>query len=253
MGDHERDEIERLDPEPDAPFKLETGLEIRVVPMRTRQVFRFLRILTHGAGGAVLAGGLDFNDKPEEFAQKLLAIATLAIPDAEQETMEFLASMCEPAGLRKPRAGEKLGDEADRANQELWDRLNTDLFNPDPLDAIDIIERIILNEATDLQALGKRLGRMMDVFRKTGQFGMKPKEEDEKPVESLPSPQVLSEQTPASSAPSPESSTPSAPSTDGPTSTSSISPSAAFVPSEPPSLPVGSPEPVSAAASPSGG
>lgn len=228
-------EIDRLDPVPGEPIKLSTGLEVEITPMKTRQVFRLMRILTHGAGGAVLAGALDFNkDEPGQFIQKLLAIALMAIPDAESETIEFLASMCEPAGLVKPaNAKQELTDEQKEANQALWDRLNTDLFNPDPLDTVDLIERIIQTEGADLQALGKRLGRMMAAFTKTGQT-LAPTEEAP-----LPSPQTLSD---SSSVPSPLSSTPSAPSTAGPTSTSSTSPSVASVPLAPPSVPVGVPE-----------
>lgn len=233
------DELARLDPVPGEPIKLSTGFQVVTVPMRTRQVFRLMRILTHGAGGAVLAGAVDFNAGTEEFTQKLLAIALLAIPDAESETIEFLASMCEPSALVKPVSPkEELSDKVKESNQKLWDTLNQDLFNPDPLDTIDIIERIITVEGADLQALGKRLGRMMEALQKTGQFRKAATGE-----EPLPSPQTLSAQSSAaSSAPSPPSSTPSAPSTDGVTSTSSDSPSADSVPLAPPSVLAGQPE-----------
>jgi hypothetical protein len=226
-------EIDRLDPLPGEPITLTTGLSVVTVPMRTRQVFRLMRILTHGAGAAMLAGAMDFNADPAQFVSRLLSMALLAIPDAESETIEFIASMCEPTDLKKPVGTQELSDEAKASNQKLWDRLNTDLFNPDPLDTIDLIERIIQTEGADLQALGKRLGRMMETFSRTGQK-LTPTEESP-----LPSPQVLAEN---SSAPSPQSSTPSAPSTDGQTSTSSVSPSADSAPLAPPSVLVGQPE-----------
>jgi len=235
----EDDETARLDPPPSEPLKLSSGLLIRTVPMRTRQVFRLMRVLTHGAGGALVAGALDFNAKPEEFIGKLAAIAMMAIPDAEDETIQFLASMCEPAAITKPVPGGELSEKQREANDALFKEMNRELFNPDPIDTVDIIERIIRTEGADLQALGKRLSRMAQVFLKTGQ--------DKEKVEEvpLPGPQELSEQAPPEpslSAPSPPSSTPSAPSTDGPTSTSLISPSADSVPLAPPSVPVGVPE-----------
>jgi hypothetical protein len=233
-------DTDRLDPVPDEPIKLTTGLSVRIVPMQTRQVFRLLRILTHGAGGALLGNALDVNTSAEEFGGKLLTIAMLAIPDAESETIEFLASMCEPADVVKPASvRDELSEKVKESNQALWDQMNTDLFNPEPMTTLDILERVIKNEASDLQALGKRIGRLLETFQKTGQ------DKDTKP-EGLPSPQDLSMRTPPSSVPSPPSSTPSAPSTAGPTSTSSPSPSDDSVPLEPPSVIAGQPSPASA-------
>lgn len=234
------DETARLDPQPGAVLKLSSGQEIRTVPMRTRQVFRLMRIITHGAGGAVLAGALDFNAKPEEFIGKLSAMVLMAIPDAEDETIQFLASMCEPVGITKPAtSAAELSDKQREANDELFKQMNRELFNPDPLDTLDIIERIIETEGADLQALGRRLSRMLQMFLKTGQ--------DKEIVAETPlaSPQELSEAAPIAppepslSAPSPPSSTPSVPSTAGATSTSSVSLSAASVPLAPPSVSVG--------------
>lgn len=231
-------ETDRIDPVPEGPIDLSSGFKVRLVPLQTRQLFRLLRILTHGAGAALLSSALDFGSDPEEFAGKLMAIAMMAIPDAETETIEFLASMCEPAELVKPaKRTAELPEKVLESNQALWDTMNTELFNPDPMDTLDIIERIIQAEAKDLQALGKKVGRLLKVAQATGQ--LKAKAAEEVP---LPSPQILSE----SAAPSPAPLTPSAPSTAGPTTTSSTSPSADSVPLAPPSVTVGQPEPASA-------
>lgn len=249
-------ETDRLDPVPEGPIRLKTGLELNLVPLKTRQLFRLLRILTHGAGAAVLTNTLDFGADPEEFAGRLAAVVMLAIPDAETETIEFVASMVEPVALvKKPE--DKLSKKESDANQKLWDRVNTDLFNPDPFDLIDIVIRIVQAEADDLQALGKKIAQVLELFRKTGELD---KTDD---PETLVPPQVLAQAavpvqdaaempdeppsvTP-SSAPSPMPSTPSAPSTDGLTTPSSTSPSGDSARSEPPSVPAGTPATASAA------
>jgi hypothetical protein len=43
-------ELDRLDPQP-VLCKMSTGFELEIVRMRTRQFFRLLRVLTHGASG----------------------------------------------------------------------------------------------------------------------------------------------------------------------------------------------------------
>jgi hypothetical protein len=204
-------ELDRIDPQP-VECKLSTGFTVEVVRMRTRQFFRLLRVLTHGAGPALTQSGLDFSAPGEEFGAKLLMLVVMSIPDAEQEAIAFLASMCRPAGIVEKPAG-KLTKQENESNQALWDRYNTELHNPDMGDTLDLIEVIVQVEAPELQALGKKLQRTLDLFRKTGQ--------DKEPPEAEASPQELS-----SPGRSRRRSTASATSTDGPTSTSSTSPSA---------------------------
>ena len=59
-------DLDRIDPE-GAVISLLDGTKVRVVRLRTRQFFRFLRILTHG-GGEALVRAIDFNAPAEEFA-----------------------------------------------------------------------------------------------------------------------------------------------------------------------------------------
>jgi hypothetical protein len=204
-------ELDRIDPQP-VECKLSTDFTVSVRRMRTRQFFRLLRILTHGAGPALTQAQLNFAGDPDEFGQKLLMLVVMSIPDAEQETISFLASMCEPAGLVDKQASQLTKQEAE-ANQVLWDRYGEELHNPELEDTFDLIEVIVRQEAPELQALGKRLGKTLETFRKTGQ--------DKAPAEPEPGPRDLS-----SPAPSRRRSTRSATSTDGATSTSSTSPSA---------------------------
>ena len=207
----EESELDRLDPEP-ATVTLTSGFVLEIVRLRTRQFFRLLRVLTHGAGPAMMRAGLDFKDNPGEFASKLVVLVVMSIPDAESEAVAFLQSMCKPAGLvDKPES--QLSKPQAAENKALWDKFNEALFNPPLEDTIDLIEAVVRQEAPELQALGKRLEGMLKLFQKTGQ--------DKEPPEPEPSPEEM-----ALSDHSLSSSTSSATSTGGGMSTSSNSPSA---------------------------
>jgi len=204
-------ELDRLDPQPET-CKLSTGLEVDIVRMRTRQFFRLLRVLTHGAGPALTQAQLNFSGDAADFAQKLLTLVVISIPDAENEAVQFLASMCRPSGVVDKPSSQLTKQEA-AENTALWDRFNEDLHNPELEDTIDLIEIIVRQEAPELQALGKKLQRVFKLFQATGQD--REPAEPEKPVQELSSPGRSRRR-----------STSSATSTDGPTSTSSTSTSA---------------------------
>lgn len=198
-------ELDRIDPQAET-CKLSTGFEVDIVRMRTRQFFRLLRVLTHGAGPALTQSGLDFAAGGEEFGQKLLMLVVMSIPDAEQEAIGFLASMCRPSGIVDKPASQ-LTKQENEGNQALWTRFNEELHNPDLDDTLDLIEVIIRREAPELQALGKKLQRTFKIFQATGQDKAAPEPEK--------SPQEIN-----SPGRSRRRSTSSATSTDGPTSTS---------------------------------
>lgn len=209
--DADANEVDRLDPDPEI-LTLKCGIEVRLLPLRTRQLFKLMRIITHGAGNTLMNTGLalDFNDEPEDFMRKLVTIVMFSIPDAEQEAIDFLQACVEPVGLvdKLPRDMTKAERET---NIGLWTELNTELFNPDPLDTLDIVEHIVKSESSDLQALGKRIRQFLELAQRTGQLRSG----------------ASSEQTPGSSESSPGRSTSSAASTAGKTRASSTSPSAA--------------------------
>lgn len=213
----EENEIDRIDPPP-ATLTLACGIEVSILPLRTRQLFKMMRIITHGAGQALQNAGLDFSDEPAVFMQKLVSIVLFSIPDAEQETIEFVQAMVEPDGLvdKQPR---DLNKQERERNVELWTALNLELWNPDPGDMIDLVENIIQREAKDIQALGKKIGRLIALASKTGQLNEAP----------------ATSPAPTSSASSPASSTPSRTSTAGRTTKSSTSRSGASAKSAAPS------------------
>ncbi len=196
-------ELKALDGFPEQ-IKLVSGNFVEIQDLKARQFFKFLRIVTHGALPLVqdmslfrLGGDMD----ADEFGARLLSIMLLSIPDAENETIEFLESMCKPAGLIE---GRNLNKQDTERNNALWDAFARDMANPELDDLISLIEAIVKREAADIQALGKRLQAMFNLAQKTGQI----------PTQPQTSPAVNS------SADSPAPTTSSPASTDGPTPSS---------------------------------
>lgn len=202
-------ELDALDPVP-GQVKLSSGTVVVLEDLKARQFFKLLRIVTHGAL-PVMQDMSIFKMDPDadtaEFTGRLLSLMLLSIPDAEDETLEFVRSMCKPYGLIE---GRKLNNQDTERNNALWASLDQELFNPELDDLVDIIEAVVRREAKDIQALGKRLGAMLNLAEKTGQ------------LKSAPGP---SPSTPTSWADSPAPSTSSPTSTDGPTPSFVTSPS----------------------------
>jgi len=216
-------ELDRLDPDP-VVLTLESGLQVEVVRIKTRQFFRLLKVLTHGAGQALIKSSLDFGTDGAEFAQRMMSLVLISIPDAESETIEFVQSMVRPHGLA-PGPQSRLTKQQREANEEKWTDLSAELFNPELDDIVTIVEQVVRQEAADIQALGKRLASLLELARKTGAGQDGTPEETPEPEELETASQDLS----------PGPSTSSAPSTDGATNGSSGSRSAASARSPRPS------------------
>lgn len=162
-------EIDSLDPIPEV-VTLESGFRIRIESLKARQFFKLLRIVTHGAlPGMQKAGLFDSMDEldTDEFMGRLLSITLLSIPDAEDETIEFIRAMVYPDGLTERKALNK--QDAER-NALLWEALDAEMDNPELDDVVTIVEAIIKRESEDIQALGKRLASMFKLAEKTGQI-----------------------------------------------------------------------------------
>jgi hypothetical protein len=198
-------ELDRIDPDP-VTVKLSTGYEVGIQRLKTRQFFRLLKVLTRGLGPAMVQSGLDFSQDKEQFGQNLLAMTLMAIPEAEQQFIEFLQSMCTPVGLHEAHGRNRLSKQQAEDNAAALEELLEELHNPELDDLLDLAEAIVKREAPEIQALGQRMAGLLDLAKKTGQLG------DKKETSS-----------PEGSA---EPSISSATSTDGPTSESSTSPSA---------------------------
>lgn len=151
-----RDEMDRLDPQP-IEMRLESGTEFDLEPLKLRQFLRLLRIITRGAADVLDQARLDF-DNPQEFVQTFLGMVLFSIPEAEEETIDFIKSMVRP---------KELTGNADKDLIRIRE-LSAELDNPELEDTITIVQCIIEREAEDLRALGKRLGAMLKVAEKMG-------------------------------------------------------------------------------------
>ena len=74
---------------------LESGLPINVLRIRTRATMSLLKILTRGAGEALATIRFGEGTSQEEFTGQLLGAVILSIPEAEDETIEFIQRVVE--------------------------------------------------------------------------------------------------------------------------------------------------------------
>jgi hypothetical protein len=168
-------ELDRLDHEP-VTVKLSTGYEVGLQRLKTRQFFRLLKVLTRGVGPAMVQSGLDFAQDREAFGQNLLAMTLMAIPEAEQQFIEFLQSMCTPLGLHEAHGKNRLDKQQLEDNSAALSELLEELHNPELDDLLDLAEAIVKQEAPEIQALGKRVASLLELAKKTGQLKDKSKE-----------------------------------------------------------------------------
>lgn len=153
-------EIDALDPEPSDTFTLASGTEVRVVPLKARQFFRLLRIVTRGGAQVWSMFRLRADMEEGEFVSQLLAMVLFAVPEAEDETFDFIRSMLMPAQVPDdPEVARKAQVSLDAE----VDDLGLD-------DVVSIVEVVVRREGADMQALGKRLSSLLGVAQKTGQL-----------------------------------------------------------------------------------
>lgn len=152
-------DVDVLDPKSNV-VTLQSGTQVEIVPLKSRQLFKLLRILTHGVGDGLAALRFDSNDTDSAFAIKMATTLVFAIPEAEDEAIEFVNSMVKPVGLIERR---DLDDSAKERNTELWTKVLYELDNPELDDMVTIIEAMINKEAPNLKSLGKRLGQMLSL------------------------------------------------------------------------------------------
>lgn len=163
----ERDELDALSPPPEE-LKLSTGTQVVFEDLRARQFFKLLRIITHGAAPMMGNPGLfNLDGDAAQLAARLTALVAMAVPDAEDETIDFVLSMVKPKGLIEGRALSKQDKER---NEELWGQVNKDLENPELDDLFSVIEGVVKRESEDLAALGKRISSLFKAAKKTGQL-----------------------------------------------------------------------------------
>lgn len=157
------DELERLIPEPGKPIALEDGTEVFIRPLKLKELFAALKIITRGS--AMSMGSLGFSmlqDSQDQFSETVIALLINAFPEADQEVCEFLRIVVDPV---PPNDDGKWKDRAEQleAEQKLDELL---LENPDIGDAITVLSAVIYTESRDMQRLGKKIGNAVKMFSK---------------------------------------------------------------------------------------
>lgn len=152
-------EADVLSDESDNIITLSTGHEIRIERVRTRQMLRFIRIFTRGAGAFL--GDINFSTKDQEalFSQ-ILAALVYAIPEAEDETIDFLFSLVSPVGAATPNASwtKKDREEREAAIARFHEEVGGDfLFE----DTISIVSAFLKRELPNLRSLGNQLAALL--------------------------------------------------------------------------------------------
>lgn len=144
---------------PSGEVELTNGLKVQVNRLKTRETMKLLKILTRGASYALST--LDLKSDPAEFAESLVVSVVFAIPEAEEETIDFIRAMVSPVELidnPKSKAEKEV-------NQGILDQLEEALSNPELEDLVNIVTAIVQVEAPHIQALGKTLGLLLKTYR----------------------------------------------------------------------------------------
>lgn len=152
-------DIEALAADP-TEITLASGLKVQVQRMKTRALMSLLKILTRGAGD--LLRTMDTNGDDDAFRGQLIAAIVFSIPEAEDETIEFIFRMVKPNGIREEGTITR-GDK--EWNKDLWEQLQAELIDPELEDLISIVTGIVTNEAPHILALGKQLRALMPMVQ----------------------------------------------------------------------------------------
>ena len=157
-----RPELDRIDPEgaPPETATLLDGTVVRFKHLKGRELFALLRIITRG--GSYMLQRLNLNpagQSEQQFIANLIALITFAIPEADEETLEFVRVMVEPdaATVDESLQGRRREEALKAARTAARDHLRELLENPELDDLMDIVVGVIRREGPDIMALGKRL------------------------------------------------------------------------------------------------
>lgn len=148
-------ETEVLDIVP-TDLTLSNGVKVTVSRLKTRETLKLLKILTKGAGYALST--IDLSGNAEDFTETLLLAMAFAIPEAEEEAIDFIRFMVTPSELIQ---GSKLSKAEKEINEDLIAKFDELLDNPELEDLVDIFSEIAKNEGPHLQALGKKIALLL--------------------------------------------------------------------------------------------
>ena len=174
------DEIEPISDDPYHVYLPGLDETVGIEQLRTRQLFKFLKILTVGAGPALADLNISADTEEAELTQQLLMVLLVSVPEAEDEVIDFIRSMLRPDGLIDP-----VRSKADTAkNVELYSELYAKLQNPLPQDTIAILIQVVKNEAPNMIALGKSLAALIPTVSSAAKPKTSSKKSSAKPTPS---------------------------------------------------------------------
>lgn len=156
--------------ESDDTLTLSDGTVVKLLDLKARQFFKLLKILTHGPAVQLMArqgSGSLLSGTGEEVLGRLVGFIGVSIPDAFDEVIEFLADMVAPTGIQGTKAAKNEDEAVIRHLQGL-------MSNPELEDILDLVEAIVKRESEDLAALGKKVGKLLNLAQKTGQLDTSP-------------------------------------------------------------------------------
>lgn len=131
---------------------LEDGMQVELVPLKTRQAFALFRIVLKGTyqGNALLAAIAQQGS--DGLVGKVAMSAALSVPDADDEAIEFLQSIVKPV------------------HQEQSSKVRDYLENPSLDDLVTILHALTVKEAPHVADLSRQLTAMLSLATKTGQI-----------------------------------------------------------------------------------
>lgn len=148
------DEAEIILPDSDGTVTLTEGYKVVVNRLRLREFLALMKVVTRGASPIMATVSLDAGAGAAEFAKNFLSLLLFAIPEAEDEIVDFLRLIVTPDA----------GDDPETVLA-----IDTAMQNPEIEDVVIILEKLVSQEADSVQSLGKRLVSLFTLAQRLGQ------------------------------------------------------------------------------------
>lgn len=121
------------------------GIPATVKRLKSREFMKLVRILTNGMGAGI--GDIDLSGDEETLQGKFIALAVMAIPNAEDEFHDFIANVVVP----------------DSKSQT--DELRKALLEPELDTTIDVLTIVAAQEAADFRSLVGKLKAALKIVQ----------------------------------------------------------------------------------------
>lgn len=160
--ENETSEVDTLVSEPKR-LTLTNGAVVEVSRIKIRQLFKLLKVLSSGDTLGVISLYGDVSN--EEFSKTLVFAMLTAIPEAEEESIDFIRSLVAPV-VPHPE-GSRLTSAQIADNAEAMAKFSQAMENPDLDDFVDILIPVVQTEAPHIKALAKKLGALLEAQQKS--------------------------------------------------------------------------------------